>query len=330
MIATIFEEGQGLGNQIWVYCAVKAIAETYKQEYVVFDPENFKGHHFLDIDVSNSRSSSSLNANFESDEWNVLNEECFWDDDLKCFSTDYDSRVDQINKNTIIRGCFQSEKYFYGQPERLKSYVKLKDEYLNQQLVDDTTCVIYIRGGEYKRHKNLILPKSYWLNAIENMKSLYGISKFIGISDDDNYFKKILPDIDILHGGMEHDFAALFQCKYAILANSSWGYFPSKLGVNKKCIIAPQHWGRFGNVFDRWASPCNLYSDWMWQDYHGKLNNYDECVKICSKTVLYYTSHYNIRTSSGAVDKNLRAYIPASVRLLVKKVLSRLLPKKFG
>ena len=31
MIATIFEEGQGLGNQLWVYCAGKAIAETYKQ-----------------------------------------------------------------------------------------------------------------------------------------------------------------------------------------------------------------------------------------------------------------------------------------------------------
>ena len=330
MIATIFEKGQGLGNQLWVYCAGKAIAEKYNQEYIVFDPENFKGHHFLEIDVSNSRSSKSLDSNFKSDEWDVLNEECFWDDDLKCFSTDYDSRVENINKNTIIRGCFQSEKYFYGFPEKLKSYIKLKDSYLNETLVDKSTCVIYIRGGEYKRHKNLILPDSYWTNAIENMKNIYGIFNFIGVSDDDSYFKEVLPDIDILPGSMEHDFTALYQSQFAIIANSSWGYFPSKLGLKKKCVIAPQHWGRFNNPFERWASPCNLYSEWMWQDSNGRLKNYDQCIGICKETMDYYSSNFNIRTSSVAVDKNLRSYIPAPIRSLVKRILSILLPKKFG
>ena len=31
------------------------------------------------------------------------------------------------------------------------------------------TDLLNIRGGE-KRHRELILPKSYWVNAIKNMK----------------------------------------------------------------------------------------------------------------------------------------------------------------
>ena len=170
---------------------------------------------------------------------------------------------------------------------------------MTNRLVDDDVCVIYIRGGEYKRYKNLILPESYWINAIENMRNHFGISKFIGISDDDRYFKKILPNIDILPGNEEEDFAALYQSKYAIIANSSWGYFPAKLGRADKKIIAPQHWGRFNNVYGRWASPCNLYSGWMWQDNMGKLKSTEECLALSNKTKKYYENKFNVKTTSA-------------------------------
>ena len=330
MIGTIFEQGQGLGNQLWVYCVGKAIAEHYKIEHVVFDPENFKGHHFLDLDISNSQSSTSLNSNFESDDWCVLNEECFWDEELKYFSTDYDVRVDNIVENTIIRGNFQSEQYFYGRPERIRAYIALKEEYVAKKLVDDDVCVIYIRGGEYKRHKNLILPDTYWTNAISNMRNHYGVSKFIGISDDDSYFKRVLPDIEILPGSEEQDFAALYQSKYAIIANSSWGYFPTKLAARAKDVIAPQHWGRFDNAFDRWASPSNLYAGWMWQDSMGNLKSYEDCLDLTVKTRSYYQKVFNVKTSVDAVDKNIRAYIPSSIRIFLKKILAKLFPRKFG
>ena len=106
MIATIFEDGQGLGNQLWVYCVCRSLAEKLDTDFVVFDPEKFKGSHFLNIDILNPLSSEILNGHFENECWSVLNEATFWDQDLKYFSSAFDSRVLDISGDTLIRGFF--------------------------------------------------------------------------------------------------------------------------------------------------------------------------------------------------------------------------------
>ena len=49
MIRIKFEEGQGLGNQLWLFSATKSISEklNYKLEIENFD--KFKGLDFLDF-----------------------------------------------------------------------------------------------------------------------------------------------------------------------------------------------------------------------------------------------------------------------------------------
>lgn len=330
MIATIFEEGQGLGNQLWTYCVARSLAQKLAVEFAVFDPEKFKGHQFLSIDTQNCFSSEILNSNFENESWAVFNEETFWDQELQYFSSAYDRRVLDISRDTIIRGFFQSEKYFFGDLSKIKTYIELRPSFANKSLVDEDTCVIYIRGGEYKRFNNLILPDSYWEKAIENMQSQYGIKKFIGISDDDVYFKKVLPSIDLLPGFEADDFAALYQARYAIIANSSWGYFPIKMSNNKRCVIAPMHFARFANQFNRWASVSNVYQDWIYQNKHGDLQAYDVCQAIADETEEYYQQNFEVRTSRDAVNRKLQRFIPRSLKRSLKWVLSKFFPKKFG
>ncbi|QDD07078.1 hypothetical protein FIT65_04480 [Candidatus Methylopumilus planktonicus] len=324
MIIMEFYEGQGLGNQLWVYVVCRSIAEQLHMKYKVIHPEKFKGKSFIEIDFG---ADESLNLN----EVTLFNEETYFDPNLDYFSSDFDKRVLNLKENTKIHGLFQSEQYFFGDIARLKKYLQIKQEFIQANDVDDQTCVIYIRGGEYKRHGNLILPKSYWLNAMANIERLYGINKFVAVSDDDNYVRAMFPDIKILPGGMEQDYIALMQAKYIILANSSWGYFPTKTGADKICVIAPKYWARFNNSFKRWASPANLYESWLWQDNTGNLYKYDDCLEDANKTLEFYKIHYSVRSTYDQMQKkHLRRFLPPVFRKYLKKWLSLIFPKRIG
>jgi len=324
MIITEFYEGQGLGNQLWVYVACRSIAEQLNMSYMIIHPEKFKGQSFMEIDFGKQEDISQNKIK-------LFNEETFFDPDLDYFSSHFDEGVLNLKENTKINGLFQSERYLFGDIGRLKKYLHVKQEFIETNMVDDQTCVLYIRGGEYKRHSNLILPKSYWLKAMDNIEHFYGIKKFVAISDDDDYVRAMLPTIEILPGGMEQDYVALMQAKYVILANSSWGFFPTKTGVDKICVIAPKYWARFNNPFKRWASPANLYKSWLWQDYSGSLHKYDECYEEADKTLEFYKTHYSVRSTFDQVQKkHLRRFIPKIFRTYLKKWLALILPKKIG
>ena len=52
MIYVEFLEGQGLGNQLWNYVALRSISSKLGFGYEIINPENFKGKNFLDIKYS--------------------------------------------------------------------------------------------------------------------------------------------------------------------------------------------------------------------------------------------------------------------------------------
>lgn len=329
MIATKFLDGQGLGNQLWAYAACCSIAEELGMPHRIINPEKFKGQTFLEINVGSQEVNFAEHNDWSA--WSLLNEEMFFDFELKTISSDFDRRVLSLTANTIIQGLFQSEKYFFGDLSRLKRYVKLKKDFLNGSLVSEDSCIVYIRGGEYKRHNNLILPKSYWTNAMRNMTEVYGVTDFIAVSDDDRYVRSMFPKMHILPGRMEHDYAALYQAKFAIIANSSWGYFPAKTGVDKTCVIAPLYWARFGNKYARWASPSNLYEDWVWQDELGNVYSYEQCLPGMQDTIEGYREKYTVLADPTILmSPGLRKYIPPRLRQRVKHGLGQLFPKWMG
>ena len=95
-----------------------------------------------------------------------------------------------------------------------------------------------IRGGEYKSHRNLILPKSYWIQAIRNMEKLKKNLTYKIVTDDDKYAASLLPNYPIIKGDIENDFINLYNANYVIVSNSSFSYFPLKLGKTKICYRA--------------------------------------------------------------------------------------------
>ena len=274
MLNITFKDGQGLGNQLWMFAAAKSISEKLNVDLNIYEYKKFKGKSFLNLDNKNNYS-YSINEYKYSENIDVFNERIFYDNDLRYIASDYDERVLEIKKETILEGIFQSENYFFGDLSKLKRYIKLKSSIREENKIDQNICILNIRGGEYKRHKNFILPKSYWLNAINNFKNKFQIRDFIIVTDDYRYAKNLFPNLKIIHGDVGKCYAYLYNSANLILSNSTFSYFPCKTGINKN-VIAPIYWARPNNKYKRWASPCNIYEGWLWQDLKSNLMTYDE------------------------------------------------------
>ena len=142
------------------------------------------------------------------------------------------------------------------------AYIGIKAEALAMSPVPAGTCVMNIRGGEYKRRARLRLAPRLlgrWDARYEG--EVAGVDRFIIVTDDPPYAKALFPGIPVLEGGIAECYMALYFADFLILSNSSFAYFPTKTSTIKRCVIAPKYWARYGNQYSRWASPANLYRE---------------------------------------------------------------------
>ena len=322
MIYLEFLEGQGLGNQLWNYVALRAITEKLGLHFKIINPYKFKGKEFIDI-----RYSSQIDKKRDNKIKNIFYESLFHDKNLKTYSSYFDKEVLKINPNTEIRGLFQSEKYLFDKD--INNYIKIKNNFKKNNNLKNK-CLINIRGGEYKRFKNLILPKKYWLDAIENIKKISEDITFLIVTDDYDYASKLLPNIKILKGNISQDFINLFSAEYVILSNSSFAYFPVSLGEKPKIIIAPAHWSRFGNNLERWTSPSNYYKGWKYQDKSGSFLTNKQIKQSIKSTITHYSNFYVRTLPEFENKKSLLFLFPTKFKKIIKKFLSKIFPMYLG
>ena len=295
MITTELYDGQGLGNQLWVYAACRSIAEHLGLPFAILGGHRFKGGGFLNIDFGEPHDAgSTVMAREYPDSRTVFWERMFYDPDLDYVASGFDEGVASLGPRTRLEGLFQSERYFFGDKTRIHTYTTLAPQRAAAQNVGDDTCILNIRGGEYKAHKRLILPTSYWRGAMANMRSLAGIKSFLIVTDDPRYARAMFPEIDVVDGGIEACYRALHGAKHVIVSNSSFSCFPLMCGRTDRVVIAPRYWARFGNRHQRWASPANLYAGWLWQNEHGSLASSVDCQQEQLDTEHYYLSRFNV------------------------------------
>ena len=214
--------------------------------------------------------------------------------------------------------------------EVINDFINITKSTNMNQIDMNKTCILNIRGGEYKMHRNLILPKSYWYYAIENMKKINSNLDFKIITDDELYASNLLPEYEIISGDIGNDFINLYNSKFAIISNSSFAYFPLKLGKKPNVVIAPANWSRFGNKYNRWVSPSNYYRDWIWQDVNGNILSQKSIDNNLSNTKKYYESFYVLSQKKIHTKKFLKNLFPQKFKKNIKKFLSKLLPLYFG
>ena len=322
MIHTEFLAGQGLGNQLWVYAAARGIAEHLGRPHIVTGHDRFKAHDMLDLDWGDS---SLLNAGPVS----VFHEELFYDPELNYLASDFDARVVTLPPRCRIDGLMQSEKYFFGRTDYLGRWIRTTRPIRKRAEEFAGKVVLNLRGGEYKRHKNLILPKSYWHNAMRHLAERTGEEQFLIVTDDPAYARALLPGYEVVTG-IADSWAALHGAAALAVSNSSFSYFPIKTRSDKPLVIAPALWARPGNSLNRWASPANYYEDWHWLSMDGSLVDPADCAKIVEETRSHLRS-FNIRVpESLGLGQSVTRHIPGCVKTPLKWLAKSLLPTKVG
>jgi hypothetical protein len=329
LILIEFHEGQGLGNQLWLYAAGKATADFLNCDLIIDNPKLFKGIEFLTIEYN---SSVLIDKKFKAS-FAIYNEPFFYDETLKAFITFYDKNILSIKINTILRGIFQSENYLIGHQNNICNIIKLKKTVCPPKaltFLDSRTCVINLRGGEYKKFKNLILPLDYWLNAINYMKKYNNVNKFIVVTDDKYYAKALFPDLEVISGSVATCFQYLTFAKNVIVSNSSFAYFPLAINKYKPFVIAPAFWSRFNNPKNLWIAPCNLYQKWYWMDAMGKLSKYSHFENTAFRTWKYYCKNFPLQNEWKFDEANFFNTWKIIIKRYIKKRLSFLLPRLIG
>lgn len=235
MIAGIFHEGSGLGNQLHRYVMTRCLALDKQYEFGMINPENFKGKHFMDLDMGkpvNGLKNSFLEHKTEHLGWDVR---------------DMDMGIYEVKDNTGIDGEFQDERYFQTHLHDIRQWL-----WTEPVEFDKDACVINFRGGEYVGVESLFLPQTYWDEAIRQM----GDKKYEVHTDDPETAEKFFPDFPII-SNMELNWRSIRYAPNLILSNSSFAILPALMG-NAEKIIAPTFWAGYNKGF--WQLKQNHYA----------------------------------------------------------------------
>lgn len=321
MINIEFEKGAGLGNQLWLYASMRGIAKQLNKKFSITNYDNFKGKDFLLIDKGIENQDSDFRDFFE---------ELIYDDFFNTLIANFDNSINYTSGNLKLNGIFQSEKYFFGETENLYNWITPSNKVIEKSKKYENKIILNIRGGEYKRHKDLLLPKSYWDNAIISMKKKYPKNDMIIVTDDFHYSSNLFNELDIISDDVEECYAALYGAKSLIISNSSFSYFPIKTRKDKPFVIAPINWARYNNIYNLWISPANFYSDWYYLDSNKNLKSYDDLQPELKKTILFFDENFKLKISSkNKIVKNKYYFIPKFLKNSLKAILKIINPKKF-
>jgi hypothetical protein len=214
----------GLGNHLFQYALCRLIAEKNGYNFYIPD-ENYIVKCFNNIYLGVKDGDIKYNY-------------------LENNQQKYDESVFNIPDFTNLQGYFQTEKYFEGNEDKIKSWFNIEsspevDLVLNKYPVNEY-CYLHIRGGDYLINGN-VLDKNYYLKAMDIVKEKKSDIKFIIITDDISFSNSLFPDIDVLSDNVVVDFKCVYFSEYFIMSNSSFSWWGGWL-TDKVISIAPSNW----------------------------------------------------------------------------------------
>jgi hypothetical protein len=284
------------GNSLIQYAITRTVADKNGYEFG-FNPKfNYDYHNgynqldFLDLDYGIVH-----DASFHENPNGI---EYLWEEPVKTFYHKdqvnfhpYSPEIFSIRDNTkLVIPCCQDARYY--DKEKLASWIKIKSEKEQEYKVileslkielDNNTCVINVRGGEYLGIPNVLLRIKYWEDAVNHMRELNPSMRFVTVTDDVDYAKSMF-NTPVLHHSIGLDYYIINNAKYLILSNSSFALIPAWLNNHDPYVIAPMWWARH-NVSEGnyWAS-SNVFTFgednlWYFLDRDNQLYNYNKIIR---------------------------------------------------
>lgn len=277
----------GLGNQMFQYALYLKLNSIGREVYLddeilvnkLNDSKALKIFDVFDLDYQLcDRKTRESMADVGMDIFSRVRRKLFGkrDDDKTCFrevNLDDNYYPDLFEyDNKYISGCWQTEKYFADiKNEIIQHYsfnindndAVVKD--LVGQITTSNSVSLHIRRGDYLNNSLYegVCTDEYYNNAITYIKQNVDNPIFYIFSDDVEYAKNRYHGddfviIDEFHEKRSHyDMYLMTQCKYNIVANSSFSWWGAWLNQNKdKIVVCPTKWS---NQFEFRYTPCDSW-----------------------------------------------------------------------
>ncbi len=286
MIGTEFLDGQGLGNQLFVYVTARAIAQekgvpfgTAGRECFANNIHSRRGMYFMDIDLGEeiTPEQKARMKRFDDDDTRLFLGNSRHDLTHGCYISGAKPSIHDVEDDTLLYGNLQDESYFGRYREEIREWLKVKPEADSREYTADDLCIVNMRGGEYTNDPALYLDRSYWLAGMREMRKRNPGMRFMIVTEDEEAAKKVLPELECHHFDMGKDYVTIKNARYLLLSNSSFAVLPAMTSTELKFAIAPKYWARHNVSDGYWASEQNIYSFLHYLGRDGKLYTPEEC-----------------------------------------------------
>lgn len=175
--------------------------------------------------------------------------------------------INHVDVNCYLTGYWQTEKYFSGYSDVIRSDLSFKNSFNNvnscvaEQINGVAAVSLHVRRGDYVNNPKTtanhgVCPLDYYVKAIQYIAERVAKPEFFIFSDDPAWVKCNInigfPSRYIDHNqGAEsyNDMHLMSLCKHHIIANSSFSWWGAWLNPDpSKIVVAPNKW--FANSND--------------------------------------------------------------------------------
>jgi len=255
----------GLGNQMFQYALGRQLAQK-NQTKLKLDLSDYQNNQFRQyllgyFNVKENFASEEDLLKFKKSNFRKIIEKIkplHFKKIIKQRSYQFDSTILTLPNNIYLDGYWQSEKYFKEIEPIIRQEFTLKEKFasfeqaLFKKISITNSISLHLRRGDYitsQKINNIYsqLPLDYYYQAIKRINITQ--PNFFVFSDDINWAKENLklpsPVFFIDHGNRAcyQDLILMSQCKYNIIANSSFSWWAAWLNnYPKKIVIAPKKW----------------------------------------------------------------------------------------
>ena len=254
----------GLGNQMFIYAAGRALAYRLGQDlkldvsfFKTYPLRKFGLHHFaIDAKICPSqilRLQRLLARLHLSPPCSIFREA----------SPAYDPAFTGLKNNVVLQGFFQSEKYFSDIAHLLRKEFALRTA-LAEELKEYSARIgatnsvsVHVRRGDYVSDQSIsrrfgALNLDYYATAKTWMDRKLSRPTYYVISDDVPYAEKYILPLFGSRGHLVPQFAEDYQhlmlmrsCRHHVIANSTFSWWGAWLAdFPEKQVIAPATWFR--------------------------------------------------------------------------------------
>lgn len=308
MLVTELYHGQGLGNQLFAYVVTRMLAEYHGYDFGIMGRENLgdprhndKGLYFMDLDlgkevVGGSSPAGGPPSSLPDGIENYYREYRHAEDTDKNLRTDIrltDKGLFNLKPNTKIDGNFQSEDYFCGNLDKIKEWLKVKEEYDHMDTNGENICVMNFRGGDMVGNAGGYVPRAYWDNAIKRMVEYNPNMEFCIVTDDVETANDMLPEYPAYHRDVAWDYCAIKNARHVIASTSTFACFPLWTSETLEYCIAPKYWFHHNLSAGWWSLGCSIYSFVSkYMDKNGLLYTPEECMLEWKEYMKQYPDLY--------------------------------------